>query len=152
MKHLALLAALCAAAPPVVPPKPMNTSCSTSFVVYPADCNHMGSLFGGRLLAEMDRTAGITVRRLLYASPNAKAAVTVSVEKVKFRKPGAVGDLVFITGTVMATTDKMIILAVKAEVEEWGGERILLADGMFVFAAYDKATKKSIPHGLEVKK
>jgi hypothetical protein len=40
---------------------------STCFVVFPQDCNaNFPMLFGGKVLAEMDRCAGIAVRRTLY--------------------------------------------------------------------------------------
>lgn len=120
----------------------------TSFVVYPADCNHLGSLFGGKTLAEMDRTAGMTTRRFLYASPvGARDAVTVAVDDVRFHRAGQVKDLVVVTGTVVDACKKAVKVKVDVERETAdGGE--LLAEGVFTFVAYDPATKKAVEHNV----
>lgn len=39
-----------------------------SFIVFPEDLNYVGSLFGGKVLAEMDLTAAKAARRLLYGT------------------------------------------------------------------------------------
>ncbi len=126
---------------------PLNTTHATSFVVYPKQTNHMGTLFGGRVVSEMDRTAGIAVRRLLYAS-TARSAVTVAISEVSFKAPGKVGDLVFVTADVVALSRKTITLKVRAERENADGTRTLLADAVFIFAAM--ADGKSAEHGLKL--
>lgn len=129
----------------------LNLTHTTSFVVFPADANAMGTLFGGKLLAEMDRTAGITARRLLYAS-KAQDAVTVAVNSVEFLKSAKVKDLIFITGKVTALGGRSITMKIIAEREIRGGERELLVSGEFVYVSYDVAEKKAVPHGLKLEK
>lgn len=141
-----LLLLACLAGPAAAPPARLNLSHETSFVVFPADANAMGTLFGGKLLAEMDRAAAVTVRRLLYASP-ATDAVTAAVEGVRFHRGGAVKDLVFVRGEVVGLGGRSVRVRVVAERETRAG-RELLADGVFVFAAYDLAARKAVPHGL----
>lgn len=128
----------------------LNLTHSTSFVVYPADTQHHGTLFGGKILAEMDRCAGIVTRRLLWASPTgARDAVTVSVESVTFRKAGEVKDLIHVRGTVIGLGTKSIRIKVEVVREtETGCE--LLADGVFVYVAYDRTAKKAVEHGLKL--
>lgn len=105
-------------------------------------------LFGGKLLAEMDRCAGITTRRFLYASPaGAKNAVTLAINNVTFRKGAEVKDLIFVTGTVVKVGGKTVTVKVAAERETATG-RELLVDGEFVFCAFDLETKKGIAHGI----
>lgn len=135
---------------PVPAPAPageLNLTFSTAFVVFPADCNaNPPMLFGGKLLAEMDRTAGIAARRLLFAAP-VKDAVTAGAS-VEFLKSGRVKDLVVVTATVVGLGEKSIRINVRAvrETAAGGGER--LAEALFVFVAYDLTADKSVPHGL----
>ena len=148
----------------------MNLTHETSFAVFPGDCNyHYPMVFGGKMLAEMDKCAATTVRRFLYDSPNeAKHALTVGVDKVIFHKGAEVGDLIFLTGTVKDVGQKRISVWVKAErennkiieqqnLDKWGGfhrtmtpllVRTVMAEGMFHFCAYDMTVKMSMQHGL----
>lgn len=125
------------------------TISSTSFVVFPADCNANPPMaFGGKLLAEMDRCAGITARRLLYSSPlGVKDAVTVGVDKVKFHKGAEVKDLLVVTGEVMVVGESKIMIHVTVE-RELKDKKELLVEGDFWFVSYDLQTKKSTPHGV----
>lgn len=127
----------------------LNLTHTRSFVVFAGDANSLpGMLFGGKTLAEMDRTAAITVRRLLYAS-QAKSYVTVGIEKVSFHKAGQVGDLVILTGEVTALGAKSVTVRVKVEKETKDGLD-LLADGTFTFVAYDPAVGRAVEHGLSL--
>lgn len=124
----------------------------TRFVVYPADTNHNGTLFGGKILAEMDRIAGIATRLFLdQPSSKAKDAVTVGISKVRFLKAGNVKDLVVISGTVTGAGEKSVTVLVKVE-RVSNQERELLADAEFTFVAYDFKEKKSVAHGLTLEK
>lgn len=132
--------------------KAVNTEHSTSFVVQPKDTNHnYPMLFGGVSLAEMDRCAGITTRRLLYHSPTgAKDAVTIAINNVKFYKAGEVKDLLFITGKVIKLGEKSITIHVTVERETKEG-RTLLTEAEYVFVSYDLEKKTAIPHGIILK-
>ncbi len=136
------------------PPAGVSTS---SFVVFPVDCNaNPPMLFGGKILAEMDRIAGITTRRFLYESPTgAKDAVTIAINGIKFHRSAQVKDLVVVQGTVTKIGDKSVTVSVRVERESLEDKLIvreLLAEGEFVFVSVtiDPETKqsKSIPHGL----
>lgn len=126
--------------------KQLNLTHSTNFVVYPSDCNHMNTLFGGKILAEMDRTCGITVRRLLYSS-KCDLAVTAGIESVKFLKPAHVGDLVFTKTKVVKLGKKSITVQVEVVKEQKDGE-VKLAEGIFTFVSYDVVKKEAVEHGL----
>lgn len=129
----------------------LNLEHSTSFVVQPQDTNHnYPMLFGGKVLAEMDRCAGITTRRLLYNSPTgAKDAVTIAINNVKFHKSGQVKDLLFVTGKVIKLGEKSITMKITVELETKDG-RTLLTEAEYVFVAYNLETKEAIPHGLKL--
>lgn len=130
----------------------VSTTHETSFVVFPQDCNaNPPMLFGGKILAEMDRCAGITTRRFLYSSPHGvRDAVTVGITDVAFISPGKVKDLIFVRGTIVDVGDKSI--KVKVEVErEALGKRELISRGTFIFVAYDAEKQQSVRHGLGLK-
>jgi acyl-CoA thioesterase YciA len=138
-----------AAGPGAGAPARLNLEHSTSFVVYPADANHLGTLFGGKTLAEMDRAAGIAVRRLLYGSA-AKRAVTARIDGVRFLRPGRVGDLVFLECRVEKLEGAEVGVHVAAAREADGGARETLARGVFTFVAIDPGTGKPAGHGLKL--
>lgn len=58
---------------------------STSFTVFPGHENYNDppSIFGGKMLAEMDNCGAMVCRRALY-STEMTDAITVAVEKVSF--------------------------------------------------------------------
>jgi acyl-CoA hydrolase len=122
---------------------------STSFVAFPQDCNaNPPMVFGGKLLSEMDRCAGITTRRFLFASPvGAKDAVTIAINNVKFHKSAEVKDLLIVTGKVIKVGEKSITIKVTIEKEMADGLELVI-EGEFVFCAYDLTQKKAIPHGI----
>lgn len=130
----------------------LNLTHTTSFVAYPQDANHnYPMIFGGKLLAEMDRCAGITTRRLLYNSPNnAKDAVTIAINNVKFHKSCEVKDLLFVTGKVIKLGEKSITIHVVVE-RETKDSRVLLTEAEYVFVSYDLEKKIAIPHGIILK-
>lgn len=142
--------------PPAAPLARQGVS-SSAFVVFPADCNaNPPMLFGGKLLAEMDRMAGIVTRRFLYDSPTgARDAVTVAINNVTFHRPAKVKDLVAVFGIVTKIGEKSITVNIRAEREILGGGcvvRELLAEGEFVFVSVtiNPETNKTtaVPHGL----
>ena len=130
----------------------LNLHWQTSFVVFAGDANaHPPMAFGGKLLSEMDRTAGITVRRLLFASP-VRDAVTVGLANVRFHNAARVKDLLHVRGEVTGIGVKSITVRVSVHreimSEEFGEVETLLVDGVFTFVAYDVQTQKAVPHGL----
>lgn len=131
----------------------INREFSTSFVAFPQDCNaNPPMLFGGKLLAEMDRCAGIATRRFLYSSPaGAKDAVTVGIDKVRFHKAAKVKDLLVVTGRVANAGKKSVTIFIIVERETRDGREVI-ADGEYTFVAYDLAEQKAIEHGISLAK
>ena len=64
-------------------------------VMVPQDTNALGSIFGGVILSEIDLAAAITAHRV-----HPGRIVTVAMDKVEFKHPVFVGDLVSLFGTV----------------------------------------------------
>ncbi len=126
--------------------KANNTEFQTAFTVQPQDTNYLETLFGGKLMREMDACAGMTARRALYQS-ECKKAVTVHVDSLDFTVPGYLGELIVLTGRITDFGKTSIHIHVKAEKENADGEgRELMCEADFVFVSVMDGKKH--PHGL----
>lgn len=102
-------------------------------LVLPGETNPLESLFGGELLARMDRACGIAASR--HA---AGVVVTASVNHVAFGKAVPVGSIVTIEAKVSrAFTSSMEVFAdVWMECKDTG-EKEKINEGIFTFVAVD---------------
>src|SRR5688572_17647097 len=91
-------------------------SATHTFTVFPDDLNYAGTLFGGKILAEMDLAAANTARKLLY-NTSCDTAVTASLSLVNFQKPSYLGDIIEMTCNVtrLGRTSIEIHIQVKKE-------------------------------------
>src|SRR5580700_3657625 len=110
-----------------------------SFTVFPDDLNYKGSLFGGKILAEIDLAALKAVRRMLYNS-DCDTAVTASIDRVDFLKPAKLGDIVELTATIykLGRTSVSVFVHVTKEDEYGIIEKICDARLVFVSLKEDK--------------
>lgn len=129
---------------------PVFTEYETSFTVFPQDCNYNDppSIFGGKMLAEMDNCAAMTVRRGLYGT-GCTDAVTVGVDNVGFHRPAFIGEIVHIKGKLIELGKKSVKVMVECTRENKQGEIHTMAKGVFTFVA----RKRGVPseHGLEMR-
>lgn len=100
----------------------------------PADINANGHIFGGWILAMMDRAGGIVAGRVAQGR-----CATVAIETMEFLAPIHLGDLISIYGRVerRGRTSLAIRLDVVAE-RERGRTRINVTTGVFTFVALDE--------------
>ncbi len=100
-------------------------------VVFPGDTNHMGTLFGGTLMAWMDRVAYFAASRRARGT-----VVTRKVDELEFRVPIFVGDFVELVGRIEAVgrTSMRVVVEVHRENRD-NGERELCTTGCFVMVA-----------------
>lgn len=119
-----------------------------SFTVFPDDLNYSGSLFGGKLLAEMDLAASNTARRLLYHS-GCDGLVTASVTQVDFKQPGKLGDIIEIETFVSKLGRTSMDVEVSVKKEDRYGDLAQICEAKFVFVAL--RNEKPYPHGCELK-
>lgn len=73
---------------------------TSSFFVFSKDLNYGETLFGGKLLAEMDCEAAKVARAVIWDS-EADGVVTASFERVDFKAPAKKGDLVIMEADVV---------------------------------------------------
>jgi acyl-CoA hydrolase len=111
-----------------------NKATMHSFMVFPEDLNYAGTLFGGKVLAEMDRAAAKAARRLLYGTP-CDGSVTVSLDKVDFQSPAHLGDFIELTATVKKLGRTSMDIHVYVSKEDATGAVSKICEGTFVFVA-----------------
>lgn len=99
----------------------------------PADINMNGHIFGGWVLAMMDRAGGIAAGRIAEGR-----CATVAIEAMQFIAPILLGDLISIYAKVerRGRTSLAIRLDVIAE-RNRGEEHVKVTTGVFTFVALD---------------
>jgi acyl-CoA thioesterase YciA len=106
-----------------------------SILVTPNDVNHLGTLFGGRLVALMDQAAFIAGARRAGQS-----VVTASIEKIDFAVPVYLGELLTVEARVVDVGRTSLQVAVTAYAEDLRtGDRRQATTGRLVMVAVDKA-------------
>lgn len=100
----------------------------------PADINANGHIFGGWILAMMDRAGGIVAGRVAQGR-----CATVAIETMEFLAPIHLGDLITIYGRVerRGRTSMAIRLDVVAD-RDRGRTRVDVTTGVFTFVALDE--------------
>ena len=97
-----------------------------SDIVLPGQANNHGTMFGGELLAMMDKAAAIAALRFCR-----QFVVTASTERIDFRTPIHRGDLIDMTARVIYTgTTSMIV-----RIDAWA-ERPLSGDRQWCTTGY----------------
>ncbi len=74
---------------------------TSSFFVFSKDLNYGETLFGGKLLAEMDCEAAKVARAVIFDS-EADSVVTASFDRVDFKSPAKRGDLVIMEADIVS--------------------------------------------------
>ena len=109
--------------------------------VFPSDTNHLGTLYGGTLMAWMDKAAGVAALRRAGSS----AVVTAAVEGLDFRVPIHHGELVELLARVESVGRTSMKVRVEAHREDpASGARELCTAGTFTMVAVDD-DGRSIP-------
>jgi len=102
--------------------------------VFPSDTNHLGKLYGGTLMAWMDKAAAVAGLRRAGSS----AVVTVAVDALQFRVPIHHGELVELLAHVESVGRTSMKVRVEAHREDpASGARELCTAGTFTMVAID---------------
>ena len=109
----------------------------------PLDENARGHVFGGVILAMMDKTAAVCAIRHARAS-----SVTVSVDRVDFREPILVGDLVHMKASINWVGRSSMEIGIRIEAENMlTGTRRHTNSCYTTFVAIDDAVSLMVSHG-----
>ena len=120
---------------PARPAKPVSGSRhETSELMMPHHANNLGHVFGGVMLSMMDKTAAVAAFR--HCRMN---VVTASIDRVDFREPILVGDLVVMQASVNYVGRTSMEVGVRVEAEELlSGRRRHTNSCYLTFVAVDK--------------
>ena len=101
----------------------------------PADANAAGDIFGGWVMSQMDRAAGIR------GAERARGRVaTVAVNALAFRRPVHVGDTLCVYTRLERVGRTSITLAIEAWARRYlASTREKVTEGVFVMVALDEA-------------
>lgn len=105
--------------------------------VFPNTTNHYDTLFGGTAMQLMDETAFIAATRF-----SRQQMVTVSSDKIDFKKPIPAGTIIELKGKVayLGTTSLKVRVDIYVE-EMYSDSREKAVSGEFTFVAIDKDKK-----------
>jgi acyl-CoA thioesterase YciA len=80
----------------------------------PRDTNHYGTIFGGIILAYIDQAGFVQARK-----HGAHRWVTASLDRVDFKAPVHVGDIINLYTTTIREGTKSVTIAVEVEAERF---------------------------------
>lgn len=114
-----------------------NSKTTIFKAVFPKTTNHYHTMFGGTAMQLMDETAFITATRF-----SRQQMVTVSSDKIDFKKPIPAGTIVELFGQVTHVGNTSLKVKVDIFVEEMYSDfREKAVSGEFSFVAIDKNKK-----------
>jgi uncharacterized protein (TIGR00369 family) len=114
-------------------PQPTVPVITTEHVL-PGDTNSHGTMFGGAVLALMDKTAAIAALRFCR-----QLVVTASTERIDFRTPIRLGNIIEAQARVIHTGRTSMIVRIDVWAERpLTGERELCTSGYYVFVSVDE--------------
>ncbi|MBY0488278.1 MAG: acyl-CoA thioesterase [Gemmatimonadaceae bacterium] len=116
-------------------PRPVSASQhETSELIMPHDANILGHAFGGAIMAMVDKAAAVSAFRHART-----ACVTASIDRVDFREPIHVGDLVTCKASVNFVGTTSMEVGVRVEAEDLiSGQRRHTNTCYLTFVAIDR--------------
>tara|TARA_R100000935_G_scaffold58722_1_gene97285 strand:- start:2253 stop:2762 length:510 start_codon:yes stop_codon:yes gene_type:complete len=111
-------------------------------LVLPSETNPLNNLFGGELLARMDRAASIAARR-----HSRRIVVTASVNNVAFNKAIPLGSVVTVEAAVSRAFKSSMEIFIDVWVEDReSGKRSIANEAIYTFVAVDETgTPVNVP-------
>ncbi|WBU90766.1 acyl-CoA thioesterase [Cellulophaga omnivescoria] len=106
-------------------------------LVLPSETNPLNNLFGGELLARMDRAASIAARR-----HSRRIVVTASVNHVAFNRSVPVGSVVTVEAAVSRAFKTSMEIFIDVWIEDrFSGEKTKANEAIYTFVAVDDTGK-----------
>jgi len=107
-------------------------------VMMPRDTNPYGTIFGGVILSYIDMAGSIGARReiLLRGGVPGISFVTVAINRVEFKKPVLIGDVVKFDTTLVRVGRTSVTMHINV-IAERGTERIPVTEAEVVYVAVD---------------
>lgn len=114
---------------------PSHSRAISTDLVLPGETNHLNHMFGGELLARMDRIASIAAQR-----HSGYLTVTASVNHVAFNHSIQLGSIV----TIEASVSRAFSSSMEVYIDVWveaDGERTKANEAIYTFVAIDEEGK-----------
>lgn len=127
------------------PKNPSESRTIMTDMVLPSETNPLNNLFGGELLARMDRAGSIAARR-----HSRRITVTASVNHVAFNQAVPLGSVVTVEAAVSRafTTSMEVYIDVWME-DRYTGKRSKANEAIYTFVAVDETGKPTEVPGIE---
>lgn len=118
------------ASPAAHPDRSLSLRVST----LPRDTNHYGTIFGGVILSYIDQAGAVEARK-----QGRHRWVTAAIDRVDFRAPVHVGDVVNLYTNVVRVGTKSVSVQVQVEAERFTtGEVVRVTDATVTMVAVDE--------------
>jgi acyl-CoA thioesterase YciA len=118
-------------------------------IMMPRDTNPHGTIFGGVILSYIDQAGAIGGRHeIVQAGGHLPVLVTVAINRVEFRQPVLVGDVVRFLTQVMRIGRTSITIQVRVEAER-GNQVLHVTDAEVVYVGIDPSHPE--PHAVPLR-
>ena len=109
-------------------------------LVFPGDMNAHGTMFGGRVVALMDKCAGLCVGRWAHRTP-----VTASIDAIQFGIPIRQGQAVEFRSQVVYVGSSSCVVRVEVYAQDiQSGDRYYCCEGYFTMVCLDSSNRPVI--------
>ena len=107
-------------------------------MMMPRDTNAQGTIFGGVILSYLDQAGAIEARKLCAIN-----IVTVAMDKIEFKEPVFVGDVLSFFAEVIKVGKTSIHVRVNVEAQRWENPklRVAVTSAQIVYVAIDAARR-----------
>ena len=117
----------------MIPKHPSESLTILTDLVLPSETNPLNNLFGGELLARMDRASSIAARR-----HSRRIVVTASVNHVAFNRAVPIGSVVTIEAKISRSFKSSMEIYIDVWIEDReSGQRNKAKEGIYTFVAVD---------------
>jgi acyl-CoA thioesterase YciA len=117
-------------------------------IMMPADVNPQGTIFGGVILSYIDQAGAIGARReVAQAGGKLPMLLTVAINRVEFKKPVLVGDVVRFLTRLIRIGRTSITMHVDVEVER-EGKVLHVTEAELVYVGVDPNSAERRPVAL----
>jgi acyl-CoA hydrolase len=121
----------------IMPRTPSYSETIKTEIVCPNDTNPVGILMGGRLVEWMDVAAAVCAQ-----VHTEQVCVTAMINKVAFRKPAKIGDVITIKASITRAFRTSMEIKVTAAARNYlSGNQYDVSDAYFTFVALNKEGK-----------
>jgi len=123
----------------VADPTPAQTRTEMTWIVMPGQCNSLGTVFGGQVMAWIDVCAAVAAQRFARSD-----VVTVSMDSLTFKEPIQLGQVAVIRSQVNWAGRTSMEVGVRVEAEDpRSGQRTHTSTAYLTFVALDANRQKA---------